>query len=171
MSNRHTLRTVLMQSLYEAEFHPEQALTDITARHLQREQVSDEERAYVEQAAAGLAKHRKAIDALIVKHAPEWPLDQIAAIDRAVLRLGIYEVLYSDGVPPKVAINEAVEIAKAFGGENSGSFVNGVLGTVYRGSDKYDGKDDKDGKQGDDGKETQPEKTRPAGGQEPSAEK
>ncbi|MDP9212130.1 MAG: transcription antitermination factor NusB [bacterium] len=169
MSNRHTLRTTLMQSLYEEEFHPELTLPDITARHLRREQVADEERAYVEQAAAGLVKHRKKIDGLIVKHAPEWPLDQIAAIDRAVLRLGIYEVLFSDGVPPKVAINEAVEIAKAFGGENSGSFVNGVLGTVYRGSDKYDGSDGKDDR--GDGKETQSKKTRPTGEQEPAAEK
>jgi N utilization substance protein B len=131
-----------MQSLYEQEFHPKSPLKDIAARYLGREQVSEDERAYVEHAAAGLGKHQQAIDKLIVKHAPEWPLDQIASIDRAVLRLGIYEVLYSEEVPPKVAINEAVEIAKAFGGENSGSFVNGVLGTVYRSSDKYDEKDE-----------------------------
>ncbi|MEX2043561.1 MAG: transcription antitermination factor NusB [Patescibacteria group bacterium] len=142
MANRHVLRTILMQSLYEQEFHPKTSLKDISERYLKREQVSDEEHAYIEHAAAGLAKRRKAIDKLIVKHAPEWPLDQIASIDRAVLRLGIYEVLYSEEVPPKVAINEAVELAKAFGGENSGSFVNGVLGTVYRGSNKYDEKDD-----------------------------
>lgn len=163
MANRHVLRTILMQSLYEEEFHPKSSLADIAERYLKREQVSDEEHAYIEHAAAGLAKHRKDIDKLIVKHAPEWPLDQIASIDRAVLRLGIYEVLYSDEVPPKVAINEAVELAKAFGGENSGSFVNGVLGTVYRSSDKYDGDDDagKDGKDKDkdDGAQT---KTEPA---------
>ncbi|MDP4000213.1 MAG: transcription antitermination factor NusB [bacterium] len=142
MANRHVLRTILMQSLYEQEFHPKTSLGEIAERYLKREQVSDEEHVYIEHAATGLAKHRKDIDKLIVKHAPEWPLDQIASIDRAVLRLGIYEVLHSDEVPPKVAINEAVELAKAFGGENSGSFVNGVLGTVYRSSDRYDGKDE-----------------------------
>jgi transcription antitermination protein NusB len=144
MANRHVLRTILMQSLYEEEFHPKTSLRDIADRYLSREQVSDEERTYIEHAADGLAKHRKGIDKLIVKNAPEWPLDQIASIDRAVLRLGIYEVLHSEEVPPKVAINEAVEIAKAFGGENSGSFVNGVLGTVYRASDKYDQKEEDD---------------------------
>ncbi len=161
MSNRHTLRTVLMQSLYETEFHPELTLADIAARHLRNERPSDEERAYVEEAVRGLTKHHEEIDGLIVKHAPEWPLEQIATIDRAVLRLGIYEVLYSDEIPPKVAINEAVEIAKAFGGENSGSFVNGVLGTVYRGSDKYDDKDDHDREK------NQSEAAEPAGGQAP----
>lgn len=164
MANRHVLRTILMQSLYEQEFHPKSSLEEIAGRYLNREQADEEERAYIEHAAAGLAKRRKEIDKLIVKHAPEWPLDQIASIDRAVLRLGIYEVLYSEEVPPKVAINEAVEIAKAFGGENSGSFVNGVLGTVYRSSDKYDEKDDagKGDKDKDDGTKTKTEPEPPA---------
>lgn len=143
MANRHLLRTALMQALYECEFHPDRKLPEVLDRRLADLQPAEADRTYIEQAAAGLAKHTKDIDKLIVKNAPEWPLDQIAAIDRAVLRLGIYEVLWSDEVPPKVAINEAVEIAKQYGGENSGSFVNGVLGTVYRGSDKYDQQDDK----------------------------
>lgn len=142
MANRHQLRTTLMQGLYENEFHPKQPLGDLVARQLGGADLNDEDRAYLDHAVGGLTKHTKDIDGLIVKNAPEWPLDQIAAIDRAVLRLGIYEVVYSDDVPPKVAINEAVEIAKHFGGENSGSFVNGVLGTVYRGSENYDQKDD-----------------------------
>lgn len=142
MANRHLLRTALMQALYECEFHPDRKLPDVLDRRLADLQPAEADRTYIEQAAAGLAKHTKDIDRLIVKHAPEWPLEQIAAIDRAVLRLGIYEVLWSDEVPPKVAINEAVEIAKQYGGENSGSFVNGVLGTVYRGSDKYNQQDD-----------------------------
>lgn len=142
MANRHQLRTNLMQGLYESEFHPKQALADAVQRQLAGVDLNKEDRAYVDHAVAGLAKHTKEIDGLIVKNAPEWPLDQIAAIDRAVLRLGIYEVVYSEDVPPKVAINEAVEIAKQYGGENSGSFVNGVLGTVYRNSEKYDAKED-----------------------------
>lgn len=143
MANRHQLRTNLMQGLYESEFHPKQNVGDAVARQLAGADLNDEDRAYIDQSVAGLAKHANDIDTLIKEKAPEWPLDQIAAIDRAVLRLGIYEVVYSDDVPPKVAINEAVEIAKHFGGENSGSFVNGVLGTVYRGSENYDAKDDK----------------------------
>lgn len=146
MANRHLLRTLIMQSLYEAEFHPKQKLGDIAARGLTQTSYDKTEEQYVADTVAGLTKRRAEIDKLITKHAPEWPLEQIAAIDRCVLRLGIYEVLYSDEVPPKVAINEAVEIAKMFGGENSSSFVNGVLGTIYRASDKYDGKEDEHAK-------------------------
>ncbi len=79
----------------------------------------------------------KEIDEVIKVAAPEWPINQIAAIDRTVLRLGIFEMLYLKEIPPKVAINEAIELSKAFGGENSGKFVNGVLGTIYRNSDIY----------------------------------
>ena len=76
----------------------------------------------------------KEIDKIIAASAPQWPIDQISIIDRNVLRLGLYELLYGDktAVPPKVAINEAIELAKSFGGENSGKFINGVLGTVYK---------------------------------------
>jgi len=82
----------------------------------------------------GVLEHRKKIDEIIAKTAPEWPLEQINLIDRNVLRLGIFELLYGkrEEVPPKVAINEAIELAKSFGGETSGKFVNGVLGTIYR---------------------------------------
>ena len=86
-------------------------------------------------------KARKAdLDLVIAKAAPEWPLDRIAPVDRNVLRLGLYELLFADreAVPAKVAINEAVELAKAFGGENASKFVNGVLGTIYRKSDFYE---------------------------------
>ena len=82
----------------------------------------------------GVVKHISQIDAIIEKAAPEWPIDQITIVDRNVLRLGLYELLYAnkDEVPPKVAINEAIELAKNFSGESSGKFVNGVLGTVFR---------------------------------------
>lgn len=126
-----------MQSLYESEFHPEEGLAAVADRYLRKSSHTEEDRAYVVRTVAGLQKSRKSIDGMIKKHAPEWPLEQIAGIDRAVLRLGIYEILESAEVPPKVAINEAVEIAKQYGGENSGSFVNGVLGTIYRATDQY----------------------------------
>lgn len=82
----------------------------------------------------GIIEHIQEIDEIITKAAPEWPLAQIATIDRNALRIGLYELLYADlnEVPPKVAINEAIEIAKNYGGPNSGKFINGVLGTVYK---------------------------------------
>ena len=143
MANRHILRTTIMQGLYELEFRDELTLPEIVERQMRAGGHPDEDPEYVQATIEGYLAHQKEIDKLIVKHAPEWPLEQIAAIDRSVLRLGIYEVLFSEQVPPKVAINEAVEIAKTFGGENSGSFINGVLGTIYRASDKYDPNDDK----------------------------
>lgn len=126
-----------MQSLYESDFYDGDTLDAIAERHLRAAGKSDDDSAYIQKTVAGLQATRADIEALIRTHAPEWPLEQIAGIDRAILRLGIYEILNSDEVPPKVAINEAVEIAKQYGGENSGSFVNGVLGTVYRASDKF----------------------------------
>jgi len=79
-------------------------------------------------------KKLKTIDSIIEKAAPEWPIDKISVVDRNVLRIGLYELLFVDKseVPAKVAINEAIELAKTFGGDNSGKFVNGVLGAVYR---------------------------------------
>ena len=86
------------------------------------------------QVITGVVKHLFSIDKIIEKAAPEWPIDQITIVDRNILRIGLYELLYADKeeVPPKVAINEAIELAKSFGGESSGKFVNGVLGTVYK---------------------------------------
>ncbi len=80
----------------------------------------------------GTIDNKKEIDGLITKFAPEWPLDQITIIDRNILRLGTYELKFDDSIPAKVAINEAIELAKAFGGESSGKFVNGVLGAIYK---------------------------------------
>lgn len=87
---------------------------------------------FVRELADGVKAHAEDIDALIVKYAPEWPLEQITIVDRNVLRLGIYELVFSETVPSKVAINEAIELGKSFGGESSGRFVNGVLGAIYR---------------------------------------
>jgi len=93
-----------------------------------------EEKKFIEEIVNGVVKHRAQIDQIIEKAAPDWPLDQIATVDRNVLRLGLYELIFADreDVPAKVAINEAIELAKTFGSENSGRFVNGVLGTVYK---------------------------------------
>jgi N utilization substance protein B len=136
MANRHLSRSIAMQSLYELDFNKlgESEIDALIKKNIEEFAPGLEDFAFVEQLAKGVLKNKKAIDAIIEKAAPEWPMEQIAVIDRNVLRIGLYELLFSDRseVPPKVAINEAIELAKTFGGETSGKFVNGVLGTVYR---------------------------------------
>ncbi len=130
-----------MQSLYEWDFHAGNSLLEIAERVVEPVK-KDVDMEYVKRILAGITDKVPDIDQLIIKAAPEWPLDQISVIDKSILRLAGYELLYSDDIPPKVAINEAVEIAKTFGGENSSKFVNGVLGTLYRQSDRYVPEDD-----------------------------
>ena len=133
MANRHLSRTVAMQSLYEWDFNertkPLRAITEFNVKQFAS---GLEDPAFIFDLVTGIEKNLKDIDAKIVETAPEWPLEQITVIDRNILRLGIYELLFAHEVPPKVAINEAVELGKAFGGESSGKFVNGVLGTLYK---------------------------------------
>jgi N utilization substance protein B len=137
-SNRHLGRIVALQSLYEYEFRLESNDTtvdidEILTRNLDRYDAAIEDKAFVTALVKGVLKIQDAIDAQIAPIAPDWPIDQIARIDRNILRIGVYELLHqADVVPPKVAINEAVELAKAFGSDNSSKFVNGVLGTAYR---------------------------------------
>jgi len=124
-----------MQSLYEWDFYGKKAdLEKIVEKNIKEFGPGLEDVSFVWQIVTGVVKHLKEIDQIIEKAAPQWPIEQISIVDRNVLRIGIYELLYSDkkAVPPKVAINEAIELAKSFGGENSGKFVNGVLGTVYK---------------------------------------
>ncbi|MBL7155201.1 MAG: transcription antitermination factor NusB [Candidatus Portnoybacteria bacterium] len=136
MANRHLSRSIVMQSLYEWDFKkkkPEQ-LEEIVGRNLKEFGPGLEDAEFVWKLIKGVIKYSPQIDKIIEKSAPEWPLEQITVIDRNVLRIGLYELLFADRqeVPPKVAINEAIELAKTFGGESSGKFINGVLGTVYR---------------------------------------
>lgn len=137
-SNRHLGRIVALQTLYEYEFRVESAdasvdIDEILTRNLDRYESAIEDKAFVTTLTKGVLKVQTDIDDKIRPIAPDWPIDQIARVDRNILRIGIYELLYqADMVPPKVAINEAVELAKAFGSDNSSKFVNGVLGTAYR---------------------------------------
>ncbi len=137
-SNRHLGRIIALQSLYECEFRtqcedPNVSIDDILARNIERYKDTVEDTAFIEQLVQGVLKNAAELDALLQPIAPEWPIDQIARVDRTILRMAIYELKESgDLVPPKVAINEAVELAKAFGSDNSSKFVNGVLGTAYR---------------------------------------
>ena len=125
-----------MQSLYEWDFHGKkpETLDAIVEKNIKEFGPGLESADFVWNLIKGVIRHLSKIDKIIEKAAPEWPVDQIAISDRNVLRIGLYELLYGnkEEVPPKVAINESIELAKTFGGENSGKFVNGVLGTVYK---------------------------------------
>lgn len=133
MANRHLLRTVAMQSLFEWDFNNRaEDLTVIVDRLLNEFAGGAENPEFAKELAAGVEEQMDEIDKIIVETAPEWPINQITVVDRNVLRVGIYELMFLKDVPPKVAINEAVEMGKIFGGDSSGKFVNGVLGTLYK---------------------------------------
>lgn len=137
-SNRHLGRIVALQTLYEYEFRMQAgdatvSLDEILGRNLARYESAIEDIDFVKDLTSGVVAATPDLDGKIQPIAPEWPIEQIARVDRAILRLGLHELLHrNDKVPPKVAINEAVELAKAFGSDNSSKFVNGVLGTAYR---------------------------------------
>lgn len=138
-SNRHLGRIIALQTLYEYEFRSDAGddqidLEQILGDNLTRYEKSIGDRDFVKTLVFGVIKQQDNLDQQLQPIAPEWPIKQIARVDRNILRLGLYELLFlTDSVPPKVAINEAVELAKAFGSENSSKFINGVLGTAYRG--------------------------------------
>lgn len=136
MASRHLARSVAMQSLYEWDFkgRKNELLPEILEHMIQEFGEGLEEPEFIVELVRGTLERIEEIDRIIVRAAPQWPIDQIAMVDRNVLRLGLYELMWGDrdAVPPKVAINEAIELAKSFGGESSGRFINGVLGTVYK---------------------------------------
>jgi N utilization substance protein B len=135
MASRQLGRSVVVQSLYEWDFYGRKTdLIKIAERNLKEFAPGLDEPEFIWRLIQGVIDHLEELDKIIIKAAPEWPLNQIAIVDRNVLRLGLFELLYADKkeVPSKVAINEAIEIAKNFGGPNSGKFINGVLGTVYK---------------------------------------
>jgi N utilization substance protein B len=136
-SNRHLGRIVALQTLYEQDFRrevndPDFALDEVLERNISRYDETIDDKDFIGDLVHGIEKHAQEIDDIIRPVAPEWPIEQIARMDRTVLRIGVYELMFEKGVPPKVVINEAVELAKAFGGDNSSKFVNGVLGTILR---------------------------------------
>lgn len=136
MASRHLCRSVAMQSLYEWDFYGRQdgKLKKIVEHNINEQAVGLDDPKFIWVLVDGVKENMPKLDKIIEKSAPQWPLDQITIVDRNVLRLGLFELLFGnrEEVPPKVAINESIELAKAFGGESSGKFINGVLGTVYR---------------------------------------
>jgi len=136
MANRHLCRSIALQSLFEWDFRGKKKgqLKEIVKHNVDEFAPGIDSADFVFDLVIGTKDNLKEIDKLIVEAAPDWPLEQITNVDRNVLRLGIFELRYAkaEDVPPKVAINEAIELAKTFGGASSGKFVNGVLGTIYK---------------------------------------
>lgn len=142
MANRHLSRSIVLQTLFEWDFLSEdkkknlsdKEIEEVLKRNLKEFAPGFEDDVFVFSLLEKILKKHVTIDEIIEKAAPDWPIDKISVIDRNILRIGLTELLFGDRkeVPPKVAINEAIELAKTFGGENSGKFVNGVLGAVYK---------------------------------------
>lgn len=155
MAKRHLSRSIALQSLFEWDFRalgakaPSQNFEDILERNIDEFNEGSGEQEFIKKLAKGVLDKRDTLDAVIAKAARDWPLDQTPLVDRNVLRIGLYELLFSkkDEVPERVAINEAIELGKSFGGERSGKFVNGVLGTIYK-------------EMGEPGKDDEPKKKR-----------
>lgn len=145
MSNRHLARTIALQTLFAWDFNgkKDSDIERLTAENFANFAPNFDDGGFVKALVAGVRDNISKIDKFIVKYATEWPLDQITTIDRNILRLGIFELLYSS-VPPRVVINEAIEIAKSFGGDSSGKFVNGVLGALYNDEPEIQKRDNKE---------------------------
>jgi transcription antitermination protein NusB len=134
MSNRHLARTIAMQTLFSWDFNgkKEPDLNVLIEQNFRQFAPKFNDHGFVKSIINGVIKNEAEIDKYITKYATEWPLDQITIVDRNILRIGVYELIFDKDIPSKVAINEAIEIAKTFGGESSGKFVNGVLGAIYK---------------------------------------
>ncbi|MDP3057234.1 MAG: transcription antitermination factor NusB [bacterium] len=160
MSARHLSRSIVLQTLYEWDFlhnfvngkdageeiKKQDDFERLLNRNIKDLAAGVDDASFIIELAKGIKDRKKEIDKIIEKATPDWPINQITIVDRNVLRLGIYELYFGDTkeVPPKVAINEAIELAKTFGGESSGKFVNGVLGTIYRDITEKDKKTETD---------------------------
>lgn len=135
MAARQLGRALVLQTLYEWDFYDRSMdFEEAIERNLEEFAPGFGEKDFVMKLAEGVKSKFDELDSIIAKSAPEWPVSQLPIVDRNVLRIGLYELLFSDKdeVPPRVAINEAIELAKSYGGQNSGKFINGVLGTIYK---------------------------------------
>ncbi|MFC1612884.1 transcription antitermination factor NusB [Patescibacteria group bacterium] len=141
MSNRHLARTIVLQTLYQLDFlcqkkgitfgSEKKNIEDNIKYNLKEFAPSFNDDGFIRKLVNGVIENNEEIENKIIEYAPSWPLDKIAIVDRNVLRIGLYELLFDKDIPPRVAINESIELSKNFGGDSSGRFVNGVLGAVY----------------------------------------
>ena len=162
MASRHLSRSIVLQALYEWDFfNKKNNLEKIVEKDIEEMGPGLEDKSFIWELTAGVVENFEALNKIIEQAAPEWPVDQISIVDRNILRIGLYELLYGskEAVPPKVAINESIELGKTFGGENSGKFINGVLGTVYKQAGITE-PDEKDEDNGDNEKKDDDEKIR-----------
>ena len=146
MPNRHLSRIIIMQSLYEWDFKGDKTIALKIAQRNIKNFIEDCDEQFILNNIQGIADNIKKIDQTIALAAPEWPIEQIAVIDKTILRASIYELMYDKEIPPKVVINEAVELAKSYGSESSSKFVNGVLGTLFKSDSRYDEEGNKEEK-------------------------
>lgn len=135
MANRHLARSIALQSLFEWDFtqemHGSADVEEIITHNLEEFGPGLEDHEFSRELVHGVLEHKEELDGVIITYAPEWPINQITRVDRNILRMGIFEIRHLPNIPSRVAINEAIELAKSFGGESSGRFVNGVLGALY----------------------------------------
>ncbi|NCN99783.1 transcription antitermination factor NusB [Candidatus Falkowbacteria bacterium] len=145
MSNRHLARTIALQTLFAWDFNGRKDgdIENLIADNFANFAPNFDDGGFVRALVIGVKNNLDVINKHIIKYATEWPLDQITAVDRNILRLGIYELLHT-AIPPRVAINEAIEVAKSFGGDASGKFVNGVLGALYNDEPEIQKRDNKE---------------------------
>lgn len=131
--SRHLSRITIMQTLYQWDFRPETNINEILQRNIQ-EFTGQIDSQFAQKVVVGVKNSHQAIDKLIIAAAPDWPIEQVSRIDKVILEIAIFEMLFDteEEIPPKVSINEAVELGKQFGSENTSKFVNGVLGTIYK---------------------------------------
>ncbi len=145
MSNRHLARTIALQTLFAWDFNgrKDSDIDPLIVDNFANFAPNFDDGGFVKKLVLGVKDKMAEIDKHIIKYATEWPLDQITTVDRNILRLGIYELLYTD-IPPRVAINESIEMGKSFGGDASGKFVNGVLGALYNDEPNIQVRDNKE---------------------------
>lgn len=129
VTGRRRARRIALQVLYEVDSvgHPWE---QVASRYLEHTRLSAEAVEFAKSLVDGILANTAMLDAIIARFAPAWPVSQLAVVDRSLLRLALYELKVDGTTPPKVVINEVVELAKAFGTDNSPRFVNGVLGSV-----------------------------------------
>ena len=150
MASRHLSRSIALQTLYEWDFwqQDKNKILEILARNVNNYGPGIDDPEFPKKLVLGVIEHLDELNNIIIQSAPEWPLEQINLIDRNILRLGLFELMFMprQEVPAKVAINESIELGKSFGGESSGRFINGVLGTIYRQLEKIEGQTEENNK-------------------------
>jgi N utilization substance protein B len=131
MKIRRQARGVALQALFEIDSVGHN-LNLVLPHLIENENLPAEGATFAQSIVAGVIEHTPRLDAIIAKHAPEWPVEQLAIVDRNILRIALYELQYAEDVPIKVAVNEAVELAKLYGSDTAPRFVNGVLGAFLQ---------------------------------------